>query len=142
MLKNKWIIRAVALAVPHLLIAVGLLLISGRLLAQYENAAGVGRLAIMPPIDYPFFLYPAAALVAAVLAIRRRSISLILGSQATLLLAGLFFANRLREQAESIAVLFVPGWTAAIAHGVAWGSYIFALAAVLVVRSSANSRPD
>lgn len=142
MLKNKWIVRAVAMAAPHLLIAAGLLLISERLLSQYENAAGVGRLAIMPPIDYPFFFYPVAALVAAIVAIRRRSIGVVIGSQAALVLAGLYFANRLREQAESIAVLFVPGWTAAIAHGVAWGSYLFALAAVLVLRPPANSRPD
>lgn len=140
--RGKWRVRAVAMAVPHLLMAVGLLLVSRRLLSQYENVVGFGRLAVTPPLDFPFTLYPLAALVAAAWAIHRRSAAVVIGSQVVLVIVGLFFANRLREQAQSIAVLFVPGWIAGIAHAVAWGSYFFALAAVLVVRSSAKSGPS
>lgn len=129
---SKLLFRAIVLAGPHLVIAAGLLLFSSHLLAQYENGAGIVRLALTPPIDYPFMLYPMCAAVPLIVASRSRSWPTIVGVQLALLMVAVFFAHRLREQAESLAVMFVPGWTAAIAHGTAWGSYLCGLASFAV----------
>lgn len=128
----KLLLRAIVLAGPHLVIAAGLLFFSSHLLAQYENGAGIVRLALTPPIDYPFMLYPMCAALPLIVGLRSRSWPTIVGVQLALLIVAAFFAHRLREQAESLAVMFVPGWTAAIAHGTAWGSYLCGLASFAV----------
>jgi len=132
-------IRAVAAALPFLVLALCLLLLSERLLSGYENPPGLSRLSTFPPIDYPFSLYPLAGLVGIAVAIRKKSIVAVFATQLTLLLTGFYFANRMREQAESIAVFFIPGYAAATAHALAWSGYFLALAAGFVVGWSNKS---
>ena len=135
-------IRAFAVAFPFLVVALCLLLLSERFLSTYKNPSGLLHLIVFPPIEPPFFLYPVAGLVGVTVAVRKKSLTVIWGTQLCLLLAGFYFTNSMREQAESIAVLFIPAYAAATAHAVAWSGYFLALAAGFIVSSPKNPPPN